>query len=228
MSPRPLLHRLQTLLGVCAACVTAAAAGDLKPLKPITTGAGPGSSLVAPDMNALRSLAQSRGLSALERDLRLALFLEIDAMTREHSRALTNVAGRLTITLNAADWMAQRASGKGIPGPDRAIIAGLLLQTDLLEAALKRRNPELAGRLGEARNAKLIQKPGDRVFGDRRDHIFRFCMRELQLIADFQKALGVAEAGNTLSACTARTPDEAKACLLNGVTCLSERARRIP
>lgn len=223
-------HRTHCGIVLClfGVLTTAAARGELKPLETIRRGVGASSSLVVPDLPALRAIAHSRGISALRRDLRVGLFKQVEAMSLEHLRVLSNAAGRVTTEAKAGDWVVQRAPGRGIPAQDRAIIASLLLQTDLLEAALEQRDPGRLETLKKARNKPFVRRKEDPIFGDLRDHLFSFCMNELQVTAELQAALGAGSAGDWYKPLRARTSKEAEACLLEGVTRLAQRARRIP
>ena len=226
MNRRP--SRLGIVISLFVTLTTAGAAGQIKEPVAVKMQVGAFSYLVVPDLIALRVIAHSRLPSALRRNFRIALFTQIEAMSAEHLRVLTNAAGRLTPETKANDWAAQRAPGPRIPDSDRAIIAGLLLQTDLLEAALKQRDPSRAEALKKSRNIPLFRRKEDRIYGDLRDNVFESYREEMNVIARFQAALGGQSAEGWYKPPKARTPKEAEACLLEGMTRLAQRAKQIP
>lgn len=147
-------------------------------------------SITLPNMAALRADAASRWPSLIGRRMRCALFDQIEALTAEHRRLLSAVPVRTLVEDDASSWACGRTGQPVIRPQESAIIAGILLQTDVLDGVLAARDPARARALREARQRRRVRADEDRIFGDGRDNVFCFCADALRDISALQVALG--------------------------------------
>jgi hypothetical protein len=196
----------------------------------VQAGAGSSTNAVGvsiPDITALRMDAESRWPSLIGREMRISLFGQIEALTWEHLRVLSNTAVRANTEADASAWSRKRAGRSGIRAQERAIIAGILMQTDMLNAALAARDPARAETLRTARTYRRVQKDGDRIFGDSRDNVFCFCVDAVQDVAALQAAIGGEEAVGW--PCLSKVTDQkdAEKYLLDSLTRLADQAKQL-
>lgn len=184
--------------------------------------------LLVPDMTALRAMAASRWPSAMDRSARLSLFARIDALTVENVRILKASGGRTGTAANASDWSKARFGQNGIRAAERAIIAGILLQVDILDAALMARDPVRAGKARVARTMRPLRREQDRVFGDEHDPVFFFCVDVLRDIAVLQADLQGAASDDWQAPSRISGQKGAETYLLDSLARLVERAKLLP
>ena len=216
----------QMSLGVLGVIAALSASCEL-PAQPAQTNQVP-ATLNVPDMAALKDAALSRWPSALSRALRALLFEQIETMTLNHKRLLDEGGIHVRVEQDVSAWSARKCGRKRIPAQDRAILAGILLQTDLLDAALNACDPGQAATLRARRSKHSLRRPNERVFGDARDNVYFGCIDSLHDIAALQLALGLKQSDLELPSFNACGPKGAEGQLLEGMRVLAKRAKLLP
>lgn len=183
--------------------------------------------VAVPDLAHLRSEAVARGFSVVKRNLRIGLFGHIEAMTTNHLRLYRQALLPSAINPDAAGWAVSRVGAKRIPRPDRATIAAILLQIDLLDAVLASRDPRSAQALRQARSRHPLRKKEQEVYGDRRDQFLFFCLDEFANIARLQSAIGGDRLKAWIPPAEATSSGLAELSLVEACGHLAERSRQI-
>ena len=180
-----------------------------------------------PDQNLLRKEALTWWPSLLSHSVRVALFQPIETLTSEHLRLLRQTALPLRITKDTKTWADTRLGIHSLRPPERAIVSGILLQTDILDGVLTTKDPSRADVLREQRRLRPLRSEQERIFGDRRDEIFFYCFDALHDLSNLQTALG--SAAPTFDPTTGiKSLRDAERWLQTHLERLAERARHLP
>ena len=103
---------------------------------------------------------------------------------------LSNETVRVSCQTVSAEDILKRAGINRLAAQERAILAGILAQTAMLDAVLSRRDQARASAVRSARLMRPVRNKSERVFGDARDLVFCYCVDLLGDIATVQEALG--------------------------------------
>ena len=182
-----------------------------------------------PEMGPLRKAAVSMWPSVASRATRTKLFRQIEILTAEHLRLLRGASVRPEVEPDLEAWLSRYIPPTRFYPQERAIAAGILLQIDLLDEVLAARDAPRAEAVRAARRLRRLRSEEDRIFFDKRDEVFHYCLDTLDDLQTLQSALAGAEPPpGAPNLAGVRTWADAERHLVARLERLAESARRIP
>jgi hypothetical protein len=147
-------------------------------------------------------------------------------MDEGHKRRLKDGGFSFQELAKIDEWIYDRTSAhsKIMPLPERAILAALALQVDMLDKLLSVRNNRGAERLRAGRLTHRILDRKQRIFGDHRDVFVADVLTVLGYIAQLQNALWSAGERSFAFPVGLKTASEAEEHLLSKLNIIAHRA----
>lgn len=215
-------RHMPACVGAALLAVMAIPAGLSAEITASLTGCG---TLTVPDPSRLAAEAGTHWPSLIGRKERLAWANAITTLTTEHVRAARAAGVEVATSGDAGAWLAPRVATPAICRAERALMAGVLMQIDVLDALLSVRDPVQAAALRAARVQRRVRTDDERIFGDRRDHVFCCVVDALDDIADLQTALGDKETVTWTSPARGARQAEVERCVKVYLDQLAARAK---
>jgi hypothetical protein len=113
------------------------------------------------------------------------------------------------------------------PASEKAIVATLALQTDMLLGVLRRRDPALAEEMASRRGLRKLRDPSERFYGDRRDQFVSLVLELMSQANALQATLG-ARAGEGWGFPTAaRSSEDVESYLVGKMAFVADQAEAL-